>query len=126
MFEHMRRCIPITGGTVSGAYSGTIMPGGADWQIVADDGTIDIDARYVLDLAEGLVEVRSRGLRSGPPDVLAKLALGEIVDSSHYYFRTALRFASRTPSLDRLNRIIAIARGERMPGKVRLSVYEVL
>jgi hypothetical protein len=102
------------------------MPGGADWQIVADDGTIDIDARYVLDLAEGLVEVRSRGVRSGPPDVLAKLARGDVVDPADYYFRTALRFSTVAPSLSRLNQVIAIGRGERLPGKVELSIFEVL
>ena len=35
-----RRIIPITGGRVEGArLRGEIIPGGADWQIVAADGT---------------------------------------------------------------------------------------
>lgn len=120
-----RRCIPINGGAVTGTYSGTVLPGGADWQQIGSDGKIDIDARYVLELADGRVEVHSSGLRAGPADVLARLANGEAVDPAHYYFRTAMRFSTATPALDRLNRILAISKGERLAGAVRLIVYEV-
>lgn len=120
-----RRCIPITGGAVTGIYAGSVLPGGADWQQFGEDGTIDIDARYVLELADGQVEVQSRGLRAGPADVLARLAKGEAVDSALYYFRTAIRFSTAAPALERLNRVLAISRGERLAGAVRLKVYEV-
>lgn len=120
-----RRCIPITGGVVTGAYDGTVLQGGADWQQIAADGTIDIDAHYVLELGEGRVEVRSRGLRTGPAEVLALLARGETVDPALYYFRTAIRFTAHAPELDRLNRVLAIAHGERLADAVRLTVYEV-
>jgi hypothetical protein len=120
-----RRCIPIIGGAVTGTYMGTVLPGGADWQQISDDGTIDIDARYVLELAGGRVEVESRGLRAGPAEVLARLAKGETVDPALYYFRTAMRFSTSVPALERLNRILAISRGERLVGAVRLTVYEV-
>jgi acyl-coenzyme A thioesterase PaaI-like protein len=120
-----RRCIPITGGTVSGGYTGVVLSGGADWQVIAPDGTLDINAHYVLQLREGPVEVESRGLRSGPPDVLARLAAGEIVDPKRYYFRTAMRFKTAVPALSHLNHILAISVGERLPDTVRLTVYEV-
>lgn len=122
---HDRRCIPITGGHVSGGYSGTVLPGGADWQQIDAEGTIDIDARYVLELTEGRVEVQSRGLRTGPAEVLARLAKGETVDPVLYYFRTAIRFTTHAPELDRLNRILAISHGQRLADAVRLTVYEV-
>lgn len=120
-----RRCIPITGGTVTGAFSGSVLSGGSDWQQIGADGTIDIDARYVLELAEGRVEVESRGLRAGPPDILARLAKGEAVDPVLYYFRTAMRFKTAVPALGRLNQFLAISHGERLAGAVRLTVYEV-
>jgi Protein of unknown function (DUF3237) len=120
-----RRCIPIIGGTVSGFYNGEVLSGGADWQIIAPDGTLDINARYMLRVSEGLVEVESRGLRSGPPEVLAQLAAGQALDSANYYFRTAMRFRTAVPALSRLNHIIAISAGERLPDAVRLTVYEV-
>jgi hypothetical protein len=120
-----RRCIPITGGTVTGRYQGVVLPGGADWQRIGADGMIEIDARYVLALEEGRIEIRSTGLRSGPPDVLARLARGETVDPAHYYFRTAIRFATISPALAHLNHIIAVARGERGPDGVRIIIHEV-
>jgi hypothetical protein len=120
-----RRCIPITGGAVTGSYTGSVLPGGADWQQIGSDGTIDIDAHYVLELADGRVEVHSCGLRAGPAEVLARLAKGEAVDPALYYFRTAMRFSTAVPALDRLNRVLAISRGERLAGAVRLTVYEV-
>lgn len=120
-----RRCIPITGGNVSGDYQGVVENGGADWQTVLPDGSLDIDARYILRLAEGTVEVESRGLRTGPPELLARLGAGEAVDPALYYFRTAMRFRTAAPSLARLNHILAISVGERLPEAVRLTVYEV-
>ncbi len=120
-----RRCMAILGGTVSGRYSGHVLPGGADWQTIGADGTIEIDARYVLDLAEGRVEIGSTGLRSGPPEVLARLARGEAVDPSLYYFRTVIRFVTAAPGLAALNSIMGLARGERRPDGVSLIVHEV-
>jgi hypothetical protein len=122
----LRRCIPLGDGTVEGDYRGIILPGGADWQTIGPDGRLEIAARYVLELEQGRVEVRSEGLRSGAPEVLARLAAGEIVQGSEYYFRTALRFFTASPALARLNDLMAIAVGERFPGHVRLDVYPVL
>jgi Protein of unknown function (DUF3237) len=79
----------------------------------------------VLELANGRVEVESRSLRAGPPEVLARLATGETVDPSLYYFRTAMRFSTTAPALERLSRVLAISRGERLSGAVRLTIYEV-
>ena len=70
-----RRCVPITGGSVSGKFSGVVLAGGADWQVLRPDGLADLDARYMLKLESGaMVEVWSRGLRIGPAEVMAKLA----------------------------------------------------
>lgn len=123
-----RRVIHILGGSVSGPrVKGTILPGGADWQIVRPDGVADIVARYTFKTDGGaLVLVNSVGLRHGPPDVIAKLARGEAVDRSLYYFRTAVRFETAHPDTDWMNRIIAIAVGEREKMRVKLDLYEVL
>jgi len=123
-----RRVIGITGGTVSGPkLKGRILPGGADWQIVRSDGAADIQARYTIESDAGArIMVDSKGLRHGPPDVLEKLARGDKVDPSLYYFRTAMRFETVEPALDWLNRVLAIAKGERLARAVRLEVSEVL
>lgn len=124
----VRRIIDILGGTVSGPrLTGRVLPGGADWQIIRGDGAADIQARYTIEADTGArILVSSEGLRHGPPEVLARLAQGDNVDPSLYYFRTVMRFETSDPSVDWLNRILALARGQRLPNAVRLDVYEIL
>ncbi len=123
-----RRMIAIRGGRVDGPkLKGRILPGGADWQIVRGDGCADIQARYVIESdGGGRVMVLSDGVRHGPKDVLDKLMRGESVDPSLYYFRTAMRFETGDKALDWMNRVLAIARGERQARSVKLDVFEVL
>lgn len=120
-----RRFIPILGGTVSGAHAGSVLAGGGDWQTLCDDGRMELDAHYVLDLAGAKVEVRSQGVRHGPPEVLDRLARGEIVDPSEYYFRTSIRLFTGAPELAALNTRLAVAFGARLADRVRLEVFEV-
>jgi hypothetical protein len=122
-----RRVIGILGGTVRGPkLNGRILPGGADWQIVRSDGAADIQARYIIESDQGArIVVNSAGLRHGPPEVLAQLARGDKVDPARYYFRTVMRFETADPAADWLNRILALARGQREARSVRLDVYEV-
>jgi Protein of unknown function (DUF3237) len=121
-----RRFIPILGGVVEGAWSGVVLSGGGDWQTIEQDGTLDIDAHYVLDIHEhGAVEVRSLGLRWGDPSVLAALGRGEPVDPSAYYFRTSIRLRTAAPGLARLNHILAVATGARAAAAVHLKVFEL-
>ncbi|MET0875183.1 MAG: DUF3237 domain-containing protein [Pseudolabrys sp.] len=122
-----RRVIGILGGSVRGPkLNGRILPGGADWQIIRTDGTADIKARYIIETDDGArIMVTSEGLRHGPPEVMEKLARGDNVDPAHYYFRTVMRFETSDPKVDWLNRILALARGQREARAVRLDVYEV-
>lgn len=122
-----RRVIGILGGSVRGPkLNGRILPGGADWQIIRTDGTADIKARYIIETDDGArIMVTSEGLRHGPPEVMEKLARGDNVDAAHYYFRTVMRFETSDPKVDWLNRILALARGQREARAVRLDVYEV-
>jgi hypothetical protein len=122
-----RRVIGILGGTVKGPkLNGRILPGGADWQIVRADGAADIQARYIIESDQGArIVVNSTGLRHGPPEVLASLARGDKVDPARYYFRTVMRFETADPAADWLNRILALAQGQREARSVRLDVYEV-
>src|SRR5207253_11414641 len=107
-FGH-RRVVNLLGGTVTGVkLSGRIVPGGADWQVMAADGALDIHARYTIESDAGaLVQVDSRGVRNGPLEIMARLGRGEDVDAAEYYFRTAMRFETAHPSTDWLNRILA-------------------
>lgn len=119
-----RRVVAILGGTFEGpALRGTILPG-ADWQLMRRDRVLEIDARYAL-RAEGggLVQVTSQGYRHGPPEVLAALGRGEAVDPSRYFFRTVMRFETGEAQLAWLNRVIAVAVGERRARQVLLRAH---
>jgi hypothetical protein len=122
------RLIPLTGGTFTGAdgLSGRVLPGGADWQEIRSDGTLEISARYLLETtAGGVVEVLSTGVRAASGDVLARLGAGEVVDPETYYFRTHVRFRTSDAALLHLNDRLAVASGERLPDRVRLGVHLV-
>ena len=125
--DRERRIIDILGGTGTGTkLNGRILPGGADWQIIRNDGAADIQARYTIESEAGArILVSSDGLRHGPPAVMERLARGDNVDPALYYFRTVMRFETADPSVDWLNRILALARGQREARAVRLDVYEV-
>lgn len=123
-----RRIIPITGGRIEGArLNGRVLPGGADWQIVRADGVADLDARYTVESDDGaLIYVSNRGLRHGPPEVLAQLARGEDVDPGLYYMRTQPWFETGDARYAWLNRTICVGSGARRRDRVELEFFEVL
>jgi hypothetical protein len=122
-----RRIIPILGGSFAGPrLSGKILPGGADWQIVRTDDTAELEARYTLQTDDGaLIYVLNQGIRSGSKEVMGRLARGEKVHPSEYYFRTRPVFETGAPKYQWLHGIVAVATGERLPNQVIITVYEV-
>jgi hypothetical protein len=123
----VRRIIPITGGTVKGpALNGTVLPGGADWQVVRDDGMTEIDARYTLKSDDGaLIYVSNPGIREARPEVIARINAGEIVDPSLYYFRTLPRLETSAPKYAWMNRRLFVCRGARLPDRVQMRYYRI-
>ncbi len=123
-----RRIVPLSGGTFAGPeLNGTLVPGAsADWQLVLPDGTALGDIRYTLRTDAGdLLAVRSRGVRHGSADVLARLARGEPVDPREYTFRAATEIETAAPALDWLNKGIFIAVAARRPDGVAYDTYLV-
>ena len=122
-----RRIIPITGGRFEGQrMRGEILPGGADWQIVAADGTAILEARYTLKTDDGaLIYVRNTGYRHGPPEALAAIARGEQVDPAKYYFRATPTFETGDKKYAWLNRLICVCSAVRLKEEVLLDFYEV-
>jgi len=122
-----RRVIPITGGRVEGPrLQGEVVPGGADWQLVRSDGTVELVARYTLRATDGtLISVVNRGLRRAPPEVLARLTAGEIVDPSLYYFRATPSFSVAPGPHGWLADSIFVATGERQARQVVIRFFEL-
>ena len=124
-----RRTALLGGGTFEGPrLRGTILPGAsADWQLLRPDGVLEMDVRFTLRTDDGaLILMRSFGLRHGPPDVIAAIGRGETVDPSTYYFRTLPRFETAHPAYSFLNRLIAVASGDRRPECPIYTIHEVL
>lgn len=123
-----RRIAEVTGGTFQGPrLNGRILPGGADWILVRPDGVTQLDVRVTLETNDGaLIYLSYRGLRHGPPEVMEKLARGETVSPSDYYFRTTPVFETGAPAYLWLNKIIAVGTGDRRPTGPVYTIYEVL
>jgi hypothetical protein len=122
-----RRFVPLGAGSVAGPeLNGTVVAGGVDWQTHRSDGVIEIAAHYVIRADDdALVEVTSQGLRHAASEVMARLARGESVPREAYFFRTLIRFQTGAPQWLHLNRVMALAFGERAAGEVRLDVYRI-
>ena len=122
-----RRVIPILGGTFSGpGLKGSVLPGGADWQIVRADNFAELDTRYMLKTDGGqLVYIQNAGVRHAPPEVMRKLLAGEDVDPAQVYFRTVPSFETSAADLQWLTRSLFVATGERHPAEVVITVWKV-
>ena len=122
------RIVPVSGGTVEGPkLRGEVLPGtAADWLRVDPDGTAHMDVRLTVRTGEGhLVYVYYTGVRTGPPDVLARLNRGEAVPAEEYYFRTAVRFETGAAELDWMNKVLAVGVGQWPPSGPVYDVYAV-
>jgi len=122
-----RRIINITGGHFEGTrMQGTIHASGADWQVIRDDGSAYLDTRYTLETDDGaLIYVQNTGFRHGPPEVLEKLARGQDVDPSQYYFRTIPILETSAKKYAWVNKTVFVGTGARRPSSVELSFFEV-
>ncbi len=121
-----RRVVPILGGRVTGEVEAEILAGGADWQLVRPDGTIDIDSRYSARTASGeLLLLHARGIRTGAPDVLERLRRGEDVDPREYLFRTTVSIETAAPHLAHLQRSLFLAVAQRQATAVHYRAYRV-
>ena len=124
-----RRVAPIAGGSFEGPQlSGTVLSGGTDW--ITEDAAgswFRIDVRVPLRTHDGdLLTMAYQGFRSGPPDVLAKVARGETVAADSYYYRVAGFFETASPKLARLNTLVFVANGWRTSVGPGYDVFEVL
>ena len=124
-----RKTAPLSGGHFEGPrMRGVVLPGAAaDWQLLRADGVLEMDLRMTLQTDDGaLISLRSFGLRHGPPEVIAAIARGDAVDPATYYFRTTPRFETADPRYVFLNRIVAVATGDRRKDGPIYTVHEVL
>ncbi|MGH1502101.1 MAG: DUF3237 family protein [Acidimicrobiales bacterium] len=123
----VRRVIGITGGRFEGpSFGADILPGGADWQTVAPDGTAVIDTRYSARTDAGhVLEIATQGFRHGAPEVLARIAAGEPVGADEYYFRLTASLSTADPALEWVNRTVFVASATRAQADVVYDLFAV-
>jgi hypothetical protein len=124
-----RRIATVAGGEFHGErLRGTVVgaPAG-DWLLQRRDGVTVLDVRLLLRTQDGEhIYMSYRGVRHGPPEVMARLAAGESVDPGSYYFRIAPVFETAAANYAWLNKIIAVGTGRREPAGPVYSIHEVL
>ena len=80
---------------------------------------------YMLRHDDGtVVTMADRGVRRGPTEVMARLAAGEVVEPSLYYFRTTPTFENGSEKYDWLNRVVTVGVGTSTG--VSYRVYAIL
>ena len=123
-----RMIIPVLGGEFAGPkMQGKVLPGGSDWLLIREDGSFQQDVRLALETDDGhVIGMAYRGVRHASAEVAARLARGEPVDPSEYYFRTAPFFEAGSGPYEWINRVVAVGVGSREPGMVRYDVFEML
>jgi hypothetical protein len=124
----VRNIVPVTGGDFEGPrLRGKVLPGGGDWLLLRSDSVLELDLRITLEADDGaLIHMTFQGLRHGPPDVIAALGRGEVVDPARYYFRTLPRFETSTEKYAFLNRIVTVGAGEARPEGAIHRIDEIL
>ncbi|EBA04573.1 hypothetical protein RB2150_10826 [Rhodobacteraceae bacterium HTCC2150] len=123
-----RRFIPITGGTFMGdRVSGKLLGGGADCQLIRPDGVAEMSVRLPFETDDGVMFLmRGLALRHGSAEVMQRIINGEDVPSEEYYFRESMIFEAPKGKYDWLNKILAIATGDRRKDTVHINVFELL
>lgn len=106
---------------------GELLPGGLDMKTLRADSSLRPNVRLVLRTDDGaLIFMHYTGVRHGSPEVMARIAAGEVVPPSEYYLRNTPYFETSAPKYDWLNRIVAVGMGRRMADHAAYDVFEIL
>jgi hypothetical protein len=126
--DSYRRIGVIPGGLFEGdRLSGKVLDGGSDWQTIRPDRAVNLNVRLVLRTNDdALICMTYQGVRYGPPDVIARIDRGEVVDPESYYFRINPLFQTSAPQYDWMNHVVGIGIGHRLADGPIYSIFELL
>ena len=127
-----RQLIPILSGTVTGedlsgnSFSGKVMPGGVDSQIIRPDGKCELSARYAVELEDGRsFYIENNGIRTVPAEYAPAVFRGEFVPPEVYYFATTPIMEAYDDSLRWLEDRVFICKARREPDRVEIDYFMV-
>ena len=120
--------VSIVGGTVTGPrLQGKVVPfSGGDWPNLWPDGTLEFDARYLIEADDGTpIYIQNRGFAHSTPEVRARIDAGESVGPEENYFRTAPTFKVAAGPHDWLSRTIFVGLGHKHADHSLFDFYAV-
>jgi len=108
-----RRVIPVVGGTVCDGLVGTVLPGGADWNLERPDGSTELWARYEIRLADGaVVSVTNTAVHAADaPAPILTTPQFDVGEDGPVELRTGVHVGLLTPRLDE--------------GRVRIEIHRL-
>ena len=115
----------VIGGTFEGPrLKGEVLTCGGDWILIDADGFGHIDVRLTLKTHDdAYVFVQYTGVLEMNDAVVTALAQGEATRPGDAYFMTQPRFETGDARYAWLNRLVAVAQGNVIPGGVAYEVY---
>lgn len=121
-----RRIVPIEGGTLVGpGVRGTILPGGADFQVLRSATTTVLEAKYAIETDDGdTIAVDNLGIRNGSEEDIAALVAGRTVPPERIYFRCVPRLTG-SGRWAWLGDRVFVGAGTRHPDRVVVEVFLV-
>ena len=73
-----------------------------------------------------MIYVQNRAVRSGPPELMARLVRGEVVDPAQIYFRCSPQFETASPALRWIGERMFTGTGARFPDAVAMRFWELM
>lgn len=122
-----RAIYDVTGGEFEGErLKGKILPSGADWILIDDDGVGQLDVRATFETDDGaLIYVQYYGVIVMNEAVTGALEQGREGQYGDTYFMTQPRFETGDARYAWLNGVVAVAEGRALPSAVEYRVFEV-
>lgn len=100
---------------------------GGDWFVRRPDEVVELDVRAALRTDDGhLIYCCFRGINDIAPGVAFRVLMGELVDSSDYYYRSTPVIETASQKYGWLNRIVTVATGRLTSTGAHYKVYAVL
>jgi len=102
-------------------------PGGGDWEIVQPSGTAFLDTRYNLRTHDGaVIYLQTAGVRTGKPEVLARLGDDESIAAAEYKMRLTVKMETGDERYAAwINQGVFVASAGRSGDRVIYDLFEL-
>lgn len=124
-----RKIVPIIGGTFEGEkIKGVVVPGGADWQLIRADGSLEVEARYTIQTDDGVpIYVVNKGIicDSEDPSIAYARAIPsfEVAGEKYGWLTRSLFVSEITPMINENTALTTESHSEIRA--VSINVYQI-